>query len=99
MLISHSKNVLLLQCSKIETVTKSFDSRNNGKVDFYCQIFFRKFIYYLLKIILTLLYKLYKKISHIFVRCHVLFLELRKPPILEVFIINIFHNIIISPCR
>lgn len=39
MLISHSKNVLLLQCSKIETVTKSFDSRNNGKVDFYCQIF------------------------------------------------------------
>lgn len=39
MLISHSKNVLLLQFSKIETVTKSFDSRNNGKVDFYCQIF------------------------------------------------------------
>lgn len=26
-------------CSKIETVRKSFDSRNNGKVDFYCRNF------------------------------------------------------------
>lgn len=26
-------------------------------------------------------------------------LRIKKPPILEVFIINIFHNIIISPCR